>query len=189
MRMKQCGVAFILLFGLAASPQNTPPPQHNRVPDSATAVSIARAVAIKVYGKRKIEYEEPLGASLKDGVWNVAGTLCCPDHDGKRVCEPGRCLGGVVEVRIRQSGRKNSLHHSYEIAAKAHFPQRAPPAILRGRSDSAHCCRRASRRQFSVSRLNPCSRIQSAGLMSQAVRSRNMFCRRFSIVTSSQLEI
>jgi hypothetical protein len=110
--MKQMGIFVGVILGSAAFAQNPPTPQRDGVLDSATAVSIARAAAIKVYGKRQIEYEEPLTASVKHGVWSVYGTLCCPDRNGKRVCKIDRCAGGVVEIRIRQSdGQILSMTH------------------------------------------------------------------------------
>jgi hypothetical protein len=68
-------------------------PKQGYVPDSATAVKIAEAVLIPVYGKEHIESEEPFTAKLKNEVWTVQGTLHCPD--GK-----ANCFGGVAEVQI-----------------------------------------------------------------------------------------
>ena len=88
-------------------------PSEVRVPDAATAIAIGRTTAIKVYGKRQIDYEEPLNASLDNGVWSVYGTLCCPDREGKRTCETGKCVGGVVTVKIRQGdGKILSIGHT-----------------------------------------------------------------------------
>ena len=107
--MKRCGIVVILNFALALSAQDPPSP---RVPDSTTAVAIAGAAARKIYGKRQIDYEEPLTALLANGVWIVHGTLCCPDRNGKRVCEIGKCVGGVVEVKVRQrDGKILSMTH------------------------------------------------------------------------------
>ena len=84
-----------------------------RVPDAATALSIAEPALIKVYGKRQINYERPLTATLEEGIWSVYGTLCCPDRKGQRTCEAGKCLGGVVALKLRQSdGRILSISHS-----------------------------------------------------------------------------
>ena len=76
------------------------------VPDATAAVNIAEPVAIKVYGKKQIVYEQPLTAVLDDGVWDVYGTLCCPDRKGHRTCGVGKCVGGVVHVSIQQSDGK-----------------------------------------------------------------------------------
>jgi hypothetical protein len=71
-------------------------PKEGYVPDSTTAVKVAEAVLIPVYGKRQIESEEPFNATLKDGVWIVRGNLPCPDP--KTSCE-----GGVAEVKISKN--------------------------------------------------------------------------------------
>lgn len=82
-----------------------------RVPDSESAIAIAHKRAGKIYGEKQIAGEEPLHAVLKDGIWTVYGTLCCPDGEGKRRCNES-CDGGVVEVRIRRSdGKVLSISH------------------------------------------------------------------------------
>ena len=104
--------ALLLTISLALSGQDSSSPDNVRVPDATSAIAIATPAAIHVYGKKKIDYEEPLSASIEKGVWSVFGTLCCPDREGKRSCEVGRCLGGVVIVRIRKSnGRILSITH------------------------------------------------------------------------------
>lgn len=50
-------------------------PAAGFVPDSATAVRIAVAVWIPIYGAAQIRSEQPYNASLKNGVWTVTGTL------------------------------------------------------------------------------------------------------------------
>ena len=55
-------------------PQSYKPPK-GFVPDSATAVRIAVAVWIPIYGDSLIRSEQPYVASLKNGVWTVTGTL------------------------------------------------------------------------------------------------------------------
>lgn len=110
--MKQIVIGLVLIIALSASAQNSSSAGSVRVPDAATAISIARPAAVKVYGKHQIDYEEPLTASLNDGVWSVYGTLCCPDRNDKRNCE-ALCVGGVVEVRIRQKdGKVLSVTHT-----------------------------------------------------------------------------
>ena len=68
-------------------------PKAGYVPDSNTAVKIAEAVLLPVYGKKHIDSELPLKATLKDGVWTVAGTLRCPDGKGGVTTQ---CDGGVA---------------------------------------------------------------------------------------------
>jgi hypothetical protein len=84
-------------------------PKRGYVPDSATAVKIAEAVLIPVYGEKQIESERPFTAKLKDNVWTVCGTLNCPDGKGGTTT---RCNGGVAEVQISKiDGRILSLIH------------------------------------------------------------------------------
>ncbi len=72
-------------------------PKEGFVPDSATAVKIAEAVLIPVYGNKQIESERPFTAKLRNGVWTVSGTLRCPDGKAGTTTD---CDGGVAVVRI-----------------------------------------------------------------------------------------
>jgi hypothetical protein len=69
-------------------------PKAGFVPDSATAIRIAIAVLIPIYGEDLVNSEKPYTATLKDGVWEVAGSL--PGS------EKGTVVGGVAIVRIAQ---------------------------------------------------------------------------------------
>jgi hypothetical protein len=68
-----------------------------KVPDEATAVKVAEAALIRVYGKKQIESERPLHAQLDGDVWTVWGTLQCSDGKGGITTV---CVGGVAKVRI-----------------------------------------------------------------------------------------
>jgi len=63
-------------------------PKEGYVPDAKTAVRIAEAILIPIYGDEQIKSELPLTAILKDNVWTVTGSL------------PPGMAGGVAEVRI-----------------------------------------------------------------------------------------
>jgi hypothetical protein len=90
-------LAVLTQFALGQSTQPTPAP---KVPDAATAVRLAEKVLESVYGRKKIEAEEPFEASLSSGIWHVGGTLYCgKDRSHKGV----QCLGGVAMADIRQS--------------------------------------------------------------------------------------
>ena len=65
-------------------------PKNGYVPDEQTAISIAVAVWIPIYGKEKIEGEKPYKATLKNGVWTVTGSL----REGY--------VGGTAEAQISQ---------------------------------------------------------------------------------------
>jgi hypothetical protein len=72
------------------------------VPDSATAVRVAVAVWIPIYGESQIMAEQPFVATLEDGVWTVTGTL-----------PPRYNLGGVAMVKIAKAdGRILFILHS-----------------------------------------------------------------------------
>ena len=101
-------VAFALA-GVDSRSQNT---TEVRVSDESTALKIAEPALIKTYGKRQIDYERPLRATLHNGIWTVYGTLCCPDRNGHRICEEGMCLGGVAVLKLRQrDGKILSINH------------------------------------------------------------------------------
>jgi hypothetical protein len=93
----------LLASGLAG--QGYQPPS-GYVPDSKTAVKIAEAVLIPVYGEKQIESERPLNAKLKRGLWIVTGTLRCPDGKGGTTMV---CAGGVAEVRISKDDARISF--------------------------------------------------------------------------------
>lgn len=110
MKTAMCGLLIAIAFALSA--QKTPPATIVRVPDATTALSIAEPALIKVYGKRQIDYERPLTATLEHGIWSVGGTLCCPDSKRHRNCEVGSCVGGVAELKLWQSdGKVLSISH------------------------------------------------------------------------------
>ena len=94
MRVAICLVATLLISG----PRNQDPtvkgyvPPNGFVPDSGTAVRIAVAVWIPIYGASQIRSEQPYVATLKDGVWTVTGTL--PRQYNR---------GGVAMARISKS--------------------------------------------------------------------------------------
>jgi len=69
-------------------------PEQGYVPNSDTAVQIAEAVLVPVFGKKQIESERPFNAELKDGVWTVSGTLHCP---------VAHCDGGAAVVTISKA--------------------------------------------------------------------------------------
>ena len=82
-----------LLFA-AEPPKHSIKPSQGYVPDEATAVKIAEAVLIPVFGKEKIAEEQPFLAKLKNDIWYVEGSL-----------KPG-WKGGVAEIEIsKDNGR------------------------------------------------------------------------------------
>jgi hypothetical protein len=65
-------------------------PKRGYVPDEQTAISIAVAVWIPLYGRELIEGEKPYKATLKNGVWTVTGSV------------PEGYEGGAAEAQISQ---------------------------------------------------------------------------------------
>ncbi len=100
-------LAVIFLFTpflLSAHEKHSYKPKDGYVPDALTAVKIAEAVLVPIYGEKVINEEKPLKAALKDGVWIVEGTLHCP--------EGNRCPGGVVIIEIsKDDGRILRVSH------------------------------------------------------------------------------
>jgi hypothetical protein len=91
-----------LILATAALCQ-TPPgytPKAGFVPDSKTAVAVAEAVLIPVYGKEQIEKERPFTARLEHDVWTIEGTLNCFDAKGAKTTD---CSGGVAVIKISKS--------------------------------------------------------------------------------------
>jgi NTF2 fold immunity protein len=112
--MKRVLLQAVLLaaFALTAADSRSQTSAEVRVPDAATALRIAEPALIKTYGKRRIDYERPLTTKLDGGIWSVHGTLCCPDRNGQRTCEQGRCDGGVAVLKLRQrDGKILSIIH------------------------------------------------------------------------------
>lgn len=82
----------------------TPPPVHNvrpaagYVPDEETAIRIARAVWIPIYGEAAIARQAPYHAVLKDGVWTVTGSLPKGMLGGVALAEISKADGTVLRV-------------------------------------------------------------------------------------------
>jgi len=107
--MKRCMAIVILIFCASHAVSKKP---HGPVPDEATAVKIAEAALIQVYGKEQIESERPFHATLSSGVWRVAGTVNCPGSNGQRFTGTV-CAGGVASARISEAkGRVLSMEHT-----------------------------------------------------------------------------
>ena len=69
----------------------------NLVPDRATAVRIAEAILIPIYGESTIKGERPFNARLANDTWFVEGTM----RDGPLGLFPN--LGGVALVQLSRT--------------------------------------------------------------------------------------
>jgi hypothetical protein len=95
---KLCVVLLVAVaVAAAATPQSTGTytPPNGFVPDAATAMRIAEAVWIPIYGEAHIAAQKPFKATLKGDVWTVTGKDL-----------PPQTLGGVAEADIsKRDGR------------------------------------------------------------------------------------
>src|SRR5678815_57253 len=95
---KLCVVAILVGIAVAvavAPPRSSSTPPNGFVPDAATAMRIAEAVWIPIYGETHIAAQKPFKATLKGDVWTVTGKDL-----------PPQTLGGVAEADIsRRDGR------------------------------------------------------------------------------------
>ena len=99
---------FIALPGMLAFGQS-PTSKRDYVPDEKTAVAIAEAVLIPVFGEEKIFSERPFKAKLDGEIWTVSGTLHCADGQGGTTTD---CVGGTAEVRLsKRDGRILRMMH------------------------------------------------------------------------------
>jgi hypothetical protein len=91
------GAVSVIFVSMLASSQSrdayTPP--NGFVPDAVTAMRIAEAVWIPIYGEAHIAAQKPFKATLKGDVWTVTGKDL-----------PPQTLGGVAEADIsKRDGR------------------------------------------------------------------------------------
>ncbi len=91
---------FAPILYTAESQKHNYKPAPGYVPDEETAIKIAVAVWLPIYGKKQIEKEKPHKATLKDGIWHVNGSL------------PKGWVGGVAEAEIaKDDGRIIRISH------------------------------------------------------------------------------
>lgn len=82
-------------------PKGSCVPPDGFVPDAETAIAIARAVWLPIYGAKVIDAEKPYNARLNGDVWTVTGSL------------PERYSGGIAGVEIsKQDGRIIRVSHN-----------------------------------------------------------------------------
>ena len=88
------GLLICIVLCCSSQIKNVDPPHSYKpsagfVPDAATAIKVAEAVLIPVYGESNILRQRPFTATLKDtDTWQVAGSL------------PSGFAGGVALVEI-----------------------------------------------------------------------------------------
>jgi hypothetical protein len=103
-------VAMLIYPGFGQG-QSSIKPAKGFVPDAKTAIRIAEAVLIPIYGESVLS-DRPFKAILEHGTWTVTGTMHCQENLPK----PGfNCFGGhwvrisKADGRILQFGGNSSL--------------------------------------------------------------------------------
>lgn len=96
------GLLLCLQVGATAQPpgrSTSIPPKNGYVPDEQTAVKIAEAILMPIFGTELVTGERPFHGHLEGNIWIIEGTL----HTE---------LGGVAMVKIQRSdGRVVSVVH------------------------------------------------------------------------------
>jgi hypothetical protein len=88
-------IALIFSFLLITSESLAHLPENGCVPDEKTAIKIAEAVLIPIYGEKLIKSEEPFVVRMEKGIWII---------EGKSL--PKFSVGGVVHIEIsKKDGR------------------------------------------------------------------------------------
>lgn len=76
-------------------------PPNGYVPDGRTAIAIAEAVLVPIYGDKAVLDERPFHANLEGETWVISGTLA------------KNALGGVATVKLsKKDGRIVAIMHS-----------------------------------------------------------------------------
>ena len=103
--MRVAGLSLLALVAITPASAQFAKYGPDYVPDAPTAIAIARAVSIPIYGTKLVDYEEPFTATRRGDVWTVLGSLNCPP---KHIC-----VGGTVEVTLSaKDGRILSVIHT-----------------------------------------------------------------------------
>jgi hypothetical protein len=98
-----CAVLALVTLALGQSHQTSAPkgPANGYVPNATTAVKIAEAVLIPVFGEKQIASERPFHARLEGDVWAVDRTLYCSNR--KVETTTNLCFGGAAAVKLSKS--------------------------------------------------------------------------------------
>ena len=74
-KAKAFALSLVLGAAVMGASAQTDAPRRDFVPDAETAVRVAEAVFIPIYGKKQVASEKPFHARLEQDHWVVAGTL------------------------------------------------------------------------------------------------------------------
>ncbi len=95
-----CISVFLFFFSstvLAESSKHTFMPEQGYVPDAKTAIKIAEAIWLPIYGER-IYKKKPFVAKLQGVVWVVQGSLPSQMLGGVPIAEISKKTGKVLRV-------------------------------------------------------------------------------------------
>jgi len=108
MAMKACRSIICAALLLAVAQAQSYEPKNGFVPDMPTAIRIAKAVLIPIYGRERMESEELFNVEFKDGVWTVSRPVRCADgtDNATKMCN------GTAEVKLsKKDGRILEMTH------------------------------------------------------------------------------
>jgi hypothetical protein len=88
----------VIMSAFAAKAEPTYAPAAGSVPDTETAIQIAKAVLVPVYGDAKIKAQEPFSATLKDDIWRVEGHLSQGVVGGAALVEIAKSDGRIIRM-------------------------------------------------------------------------------------------
>jgi NTF2 fold immunity protein len=93
------GLALVAATAFAQSPlPHSVVPKDGFVPNASTAIRIAEAVWIPIYGQENVEREKPFKAELRGNNWIVTGSLPSDMDGGVAIAEISRADGCVRRV-------------------------------------------------------------------------------------------
>lgn len=100
-----CAILFVLVsFSLGSDKKAENPnlPSRGVVPNEITAVKIAEAVFLPIYGEEVVSKYRSYEASLKDGIWTVFGTLKLNARGGTPTLTIQKSDGKVLDIWFSQ---------------------------------------------------------------------------------------
>lgn len=107
MAVARLGICYILLLtimacaamtGRTSDRPHSVHPRNGFVPDQKTAIRIAEAVWIPIYGAENISRQKPFTATLRQGHWIITGTLPRGQLGGVAVAEISKADAHIVRV-------------------------------------------------------------------------------------------
>lgn len=101
-------ILLLLALVTGAVSQSGYRPKSGFIPNQETAVKVAEAILIPVYGEKQVVSERPYQAQLDGDVWTVSGTLYCGDPPRRS----SSCNGGTAVVKLsKRDGRVLFMIH------------------------------------------------------------------------------